>query len=234
MNTVRMFQGIALALLVVFVLPRPASAQEEAEADTIWVEDGKTIVVMGDEGRRITIRSTDDEGASVFFDSDGRDFPRFFEGHPRSFRFRSGTPRILEFNDDFFDGDDHGVAVLSDYLGGLNNVWVDGFGDDIRVGVGESMKGRSEVMRMEMESRRLAQRARRAEGEERARLEGELEEKLQEIFERKQTLRQERIDRLRDDLDELLDAHNERDQNRGEIIERRLNELLGKTSKYDW
>ena len=85
-----------------------------------------------------------------------------------------------------------------------------------------------------MESRRLAQRARRAEGEERARLEGELEEKLNEIFERKQALREERIDRLRGDLDELLDAHNERDQNRREIIERRLNELLGKTSKYDW
>ncbi len=234
MNTVRLFQGIALALLVVFVVPRPAAAQEEAEADTIWVEGDKTIVVMSDEGRKIIIRRADGDAPSIFFDSDTGNFSRFFEGKPGRWRFRSGEPRVMEFHGDLFDEVGDNVTVLSDYLDNLNHVWVGRHGDDFRVELGESMKERSEVMKLEMESRRLAQQARRAEGEERARLEGELEEKLLEIFERKQALQEERIDRLRGDLDELLDKHNERDQNRAEIIERRMNELLGKTSKYDW
>ena len=87
---------------------------------------------------------------------------------------------------------------------------------------------------MEMESRRLAQRARRAEGEERTRLEAELEEKLREIFDRKQQLREEHIEHLREELDEALEKHNARTQDRQEIIDRRLNQLLGKSTRYDW
>ena len=236
MNTVRLFQGIALALLVVFVLPRPVAAQDETEADTIWVDGDKTIVVMTDEGRRFIIRSSDDDGPRVFFGSDdeGHNFTRFFDGKPGAFHFRSGEPKVMEFYGDLLDEEGQNFTVLSDYLDNLGNVWVDRLGDGSRIELGASMRERSEVMKLEMESRRLAQRARRAEGEERTRLEGELEEKLQEIFDRKQALQEERIDGLRGDLDDLLDKHNERSQNQREIIERRLRNLLGKEGKYDW
>ena len=234
MNTVRLFQGIALALLVVLVLPRLAAAQDETEVDTIWVDGDKTIVVMSDDGRRIIIRSSDDDGRHVFFDSDDHDFSRFFDDKTGALRFRSGMPRVMEFRGDRLDAENQYGAVLSEYIGNMGGLWLDRLGDDFGVEMGVSMKERSEVMQMERESRRLAQRARRAEGEERARLEGELEEKLQEVFDRKQALHEERIDQLRGDLDEHLDKHNERSQNRKEIIERRMRQLLGKEDKYDW
>ena len=230
MNTVRLFHRAALAILAVFVLVQPAAAQDETEADTIFVEEGRTVVIVGDEGRQIIIRSADDEGHRFFFDSD--DYSRIFDWDG-NVRLRGHRPRVMEFRGNLLDDNEH-VGVLSDYLDGLGSVWVDRFGDDSQVRLAESMKGRSEVMRMEMESRRLAQQARRAEGEERTRLEAELDEKLQEIFDRKQALREEQIDKLREEMNEALDKHNEREQNRREIIERRLNQLLGKSSRYDW
>lgn len=230
MKTVRLLHRVALATLAAFVLVQPAAAQDETEADTIWVEGDKTIVIMSDEGRRVIVRSADDDGPRFFFDSEGGTFSRFFD-HDGPIRLRGHAPRIMEFHGDLLDDKEH-VAVLGDYLDTFGNVWVDRLGGDIEVA--ESMKHRSEVMRMEMESRRLAQRARRAEGEERTRLESELEEKLQEIFARKQALREEQIDQLREEMNEALDKHNERSQNRQEIIERRLNQLLGKSTRYDW
>ena len=233
MKTVRLLHRIALAILAVFVLARPAVAQNETEADTIWVEGDKTIVIMSDEGRRIIVRSADDDGPHVFFDSKDGNFSRFFDDDG-AVRLRSYAPKLMEYHSDLLDRNRANIDILGDQLDNLGAVWVNPHGDDIRIGLGASMKERSEVMRMEMESRRLAQQARRAEGAERTRLEAELEEKLQEIFDRKQALREERIDHLRDEMNEALDAHNERSQNRNEIIERRLNQLLGKTTKYDW
>ena len=89
-------------------------------------------------------------------------------------------------------------------------------------------------MRMEMESQRLARRARRADGDERAQFEQELQEKLNEIFDHKQALRAERAERLQEELNKALEQQNDRSQSRNEIIDRRLRELLGQRDKYDW
>jgi hypothetical protein len=233
MKTVRLFHRVALAALAVFVLTRPAAAQDETEADTIWVDGDKTIVIMGDEGRRMIIRSGDEDGARVFFDNDD---DGFFRVAPGGFGYRFGQPNVLEFEEGRWQSGDaeDNVAVLGDYLENMSGVWGGRLGDEIRFGFGASMKERSEIAQMEMESRRLAQRARRAEGEERARLETELEEQLQDIFDRKQAMREEQIDRLREELDKALDAHNERSGHQSEIIERRMRQLLGREDKYDW
>ncbi len=236
MNTVRLIHRGALAALALALCVGPAAAQDETEADTIWVDGDKTIVIMSDEGRRMIIRSADDEGARFYFHGDDFDDARFFDAEPRAFSYRWRTPRSVELYGDLFD-EDHlteNVAVLQGHLENLGGVWSERLGDDIRAGIAGSMKERSELMEMEMESRRLAQRARRAEGEERTRLEDELSGKLQEIFDRKQTLREEQIDRLREELDEALDKHNDRSQNQKEIIERRMRQLLGREDKYDW
>ncbi len=228
MNT-RLLQGIALAFLAVFFLARPAAAQEEAEADTIYVSGDNTIVIIGDDGRRIIVRSADD-----------LDWPKIFVGDnfisgPRTFSIRPGqrhAPKV-EFRGRHF-GDDDDFTVFSDYLGNFGNVFAGGFGDDFTVHLGESMRERTEIMKMEMESQRLARSARRADGDERAQLEQELQEKLNEIFDRKQELRKNRIEELRESLNKALDQQNERDQSRNEIIDRRLRELLGQHNKYDW
>ena len=214
MNT-RLLQGIAVAFLAVFVLARPVAAQEEA--DTIYVSGDNTIVIMSDDGKRIIVRSADDHG----------DWPRVFNLRPGQWR----APRV-EFRGHAFGDDD--FTVFSDHFGNFGNVLTGGFGDDFTVQLGESMKERTELMKMEMESQRLARRARRADSDERAQLEQELEKKLNEIFDRKQALREERVEQLREALNKALDQQNDRDQNRNEIIDRRLRELLGQHDKYDW
>ncbi len=230
MNT-RLLQGIALAVLAVFVLARPVAAQEEAEADTIYVSGDNAIVIIGDDGRRIIVRSAGDTDWPKLYVGD--DFPF----RPRTFNVRSGqrhAPKVEFRGRPFGDDDDKEFTVFSDYLGNFGNVLADGFGDDFTVRFGESMRGRTEIMKMEMESQRLARSARRADADERAQLEQELQEKLDEIFDRKQELREKRIEELRASLNKALDQQNERDQSRKEIIERRLRELLGQHNKYDW
>ena len=86
MNT-RLLQGIALAVLAVFVLVRPAAAQEEAESDTIYVSGDNSIVIISDDGRRIIVRSADD-----------LDWPKIFVGdellsRPHVFSIRPGQGR---------------------------------------------------------------------------------------------------------------------------------------------
>jgi hypothetical protein len=222
-----------MALLAFCVLVDPATAQDEADADTIWVDGDKTIIVMSEDGRRVVIRSADGEEGSRFFFED-RPGARVFGVRPGTFFDEEGTPRIMRFHSDRLGDLDEDLTVLDDMISGMDGVWVDRLGDDLRVEFGASMKERSELMRMETESQRLARRARRAEGQEKADLERELEEQLNEIFDRKQALQEERIDRLRDEMDKALDRHNERDQHREEIIERRLRQLLGRQDRLDW
>ena len=92
MNTVRLMQRVALSILAVVLLAGSAAAQDDTEADTIWVDGDKTIVIMSDEGRRMIIRSADDEGARFFFDSDDFDGLRFFDAEPGRFGYRWRNP----------------------------------------------------------------------------------------------------------------------------------------------
>jgi hypothetical protein len=230
MNT-RLLQGIAVALLTVFVLARPAAAQEEAEADTIYVTGDKTIVIVGDEGHRVIVRSADDLDWPHIVVDDHLDGPRTFSVRPGEWR----APRVM-FRGNAFDDEDeaHNFTVFSDYFDQFGNAIAGGFGDDFAFRLRQTAQEREELMRMEMESQRLARRARRAEGDERAQLEQELQDQLNDIFDRKQVLREKRVEQLREALNKALDQQNDREQNRNEIVDRRLRELLGQHDRYDW
>ncbi len=146
MNT-RLLQGIALAVLAVFFLARPALAQEEAEADTIYVSGDNAIVIIGDDGHRIIVRSAGDT-----------DWPKLFVGddftfRPRTYSFRSGqrhAPKVEFHGRPFGDDDDKEFTVFSDYLGNFGSLFESRFGDDFAVHFGESMRERTEIMKMEM------------------------------------------------------------------------------------
>lgn len=101
-------------------------------------------------------------------------------------------------------------------------------------GFGELFEEHREVASLERESREMAARARRATGDERAELEGELREKLNEIFERKMEVRRERIADIEERLAEERSRLQERSEARGEIIDRRFQELLGESDPFEW
>jgi len=86
----------------------------------------------------------------------------------------------------------------------------------------------AEEKRLERESRQLAQKYRKKEDEaEKTRLKGELESLLYEIFDCRQMNRKDEIERLEKRLTELRKANQERLASKEEIVQRRLDELLG-------
>ena len=74
---------------------------------------------------------------------------------------------------------------------------------------------------------------RRADGDT-AEMEAELNELLERIFETKQEKRQNQIDEMRERLQKLEEETSRRGGDRAEIIEARLNDLLGKSNRHDW
>jgi len=231
MNTVRWILTLGVVCLAVFLPIDPAAAQDEAETDTIWVEGDKTLVIMGEDGRRVIVRSARDGDGARFYISDDDAWPHVFNLRSDALARTLRTPPARFHGYAFGDDDEDNVTLWGG--DGFNGIASGRLNDEL-LALTESSKGRSEIMKMEMESQRLAQQARRAEGAERTRLEQELEEKLNELFDRKQALREERIERLRASMNQALDEQNERTQARSEIIDRRLRELLGQHDKYDW
>ena len=135
-----------------------------------------------------------------------------------------GAPRLLEDIDVSFQAPTPFRGRVG-YPGLLKALYVDL--------PGEHTKRHAEVTRMEMESRRLAVKARKAEGDERSRLEAELNDSLDKIFELKQQIREEKIEALRQQFEEVVAEHDDRQANKEEIIERRRSQLLG-SSRYKW
>ena len=82
-------------------------------------------------------------------------------------------------------------------------------------------------------SREIASMLRREEGDA-DQLEAELDEILGKVFDEKQAAQQERIDEMREKLMELEQRLDQRQSDRSDIISKRKNELLGRSSRYDW
>src|SRR5690606_22630161 len=80
----------------------------------------------------------------------------------------------------------------------------------------DRLRENAEVAELEHEARQLAREARRADGAERERLEGELRAKLEAIFDEKMKVRRERVERLERDLREARDAVDARQRARAE------------------
>lgn len=91
-----------------------------------------------------------------------------------------------------------------------------------------------EIFRLEMEAKRLAQKIKSASGREKEDLKRDLADTLASIYAKKEEARQAKIERLEAELEEERSKQNERRRNKSQIIERRMNELLGEDDALDW
>lgn len=83
-----------------------------------------------------------------------------------------------------------------------------------------------EVMKLEAEAQRLAKSYRKAAGDdERAKIRGELQGKLETLFDLREQERARQIERIETDLGKLKKALEDRQAHRADIISRRLGEL---------
>jgi hypothetical protein len=90
------------------------------------------------------------------------------------------------------------------------------------------------LQNMEKRARALARDVRRADRDERADLEAELDKKLAEIFDYKSDRRRRQLEDAEQDLTEMKTRLNKRMEARDKIIEHRKQELLGEESYLEW
>lgn len=90
-----------------------------------------------------------------------------------------------------------------------------------------------EAVEADQRSRELARSIRRGEGDTAA-LEAELDASLEQVFDEKQAAQQERADQLRQQLTDLEQRLQQRQDDRSQIISKRRDELLGRDSRFDW
>lgn len=222
-------------------------------------KDGKVVIITKDGKERvINIDADQGEGAGVWVSDDGRERDvvirtRRGDGPSGIFRSRGedgplGEPRRFRMRRDG-DGEGHDVFFFSDGEGGAFEFDQDRvfMMDDMRRGEemmmarrmaeeghAEMMKERMEIARMDRESMVLARKARQAEGEERQKLDAELDALLADIFQRKQAMMQANIDRLNDRLAAERAKVAERERERAQIIEHRKRRLLGQDEASKW
>lgn len=214
MTTLRHLCWMTILAPAILVLAQPVAAQTDEPPDTVYVDANaeETVIIL--DGKRIVVRSTDTgEGREFTLErEEDFDFPSIhMQG--RIFDFDKHKRRMMPEPEIFKS------MELAKSLGGkLGEIMMD-MDDD--------------VTQLELEARRLAKAVRGAEGDERSRLKDELAEKLGEIFDRKQELRQEEIDRLQSKLNKAVGEREEREGIREEIIRRRMDQLIG-NSRYEW
>jgi hypothetical protein len=88
--------------------------------------------------------------------------------------------------------------------------------------------------RMDRDCRDLAEACKTADSDEKKRIEIELKEKLNVLFDLRQENRELEIKRLEERLEELKEKNRLRIANKQEIVESRFQELLGKSSGLEW
>lgn len=209
MTTLRHMYWMTILAPAIIVLAQPAAGQTDEPPDTVYVDAEETVIIL--DGKRIVVKSMDTgEGHQFTLEREvDFDFPRIhMQG--RNFDVEKYKREMMPI-----------VKSLG-----------------IAKSLGERMKNMTMnmddgVRQLELEARSLARAVRGAEGDERARLNDELAEKLGEIFDHKQELRQEEIDRLQSQLDKVAGEREERERVREEIIRRRMDQLIGE-SRYEW
>ncbi|WP_457651172.1 hypothetical protein [Rhodocaloribacter sp.] len=235
------FAAVGAALML---FAAPSLALDHAARDTITVK-GSDFTVQVIDGKVFVNGEEVDEGASLVFENDDDDVHVFMNskrgrfGDGNAFAFRFGPDEGREHFRAFFgDGPDVGREMLrKHFVGPMMDKQVLFFSDDDDLFGFEDVFTEytdAEMREMEREASRLAREARRAEGDEREKLEAELQEKLEAIFERKMELREKRVEKLEEALEEARTRLEERRKAREEIIQRRLRDLLGEEDLYEW
>lgn len=98
----------------------------------------------------------------------------------------------------------------------------------------KGMRGDSVLRKLERESRRIAKKARSAEGSEKDDLEKELDQKLNEIFDYKLERQEKAIGRAEKHLSKLKERRSKRASAKDDIIQNRKDELLGNARYLEW
>ncbi len=190
-------------LLLIPAMPAAAQTPDLPE------KQEEVTVMKYDGGKKVVIKS---DGKEVEIFGDLADDHEFYVTRPESWdleyhRMLDGMP--------FGDVVNVTMHLLSRELGKV------------------SSRDTAKLRKMEAKSHELAKKARSAEKEERDELEGELRDHLEAIFALKQARRLELVEMLRAALDSAVSENEDREANREEIIERRFDELLGR-SRYKW
>ena len=195
-----------LALLTLLLLPAVAMAQTSTR---IEVKDGKVYV------NGALAKELDSEHGGVYFLDNDAD---------KTVGFVSGFGNTLRSLDRLRDAEWHAtneaLMAFPDAEGRL-------FGS-LRSGMMDR-----EVLDLESRSRELAMKYRQ-QPEDADDIEAEIESVLSDIFDKKLDLQQKRIAELREELQALESRVQERRDSRSLVIDRRLQELLGRKDVLDW
>lgn len=233
MKTHAIARVFVCVLLLIGLLAVPSGAAYAQQADeaapaddpsiTIIIDDDGRVIVNGEEvsaGARV-IRVNPDNGDVVVLNPDRIRARAATARGP----MRLGAPDRIRFERDWAEEIEEGLAGLRFALPHVEPLM-----DHAAFIARES----AAVMELERESMALARRVRNAEAAERAQLETELRTKLVETFEAKLQARQQRVQRLEEELNEQRNFMEERRRNQEDIIGRRMGDLLGDEDALDW
>ena len=211
MNTLRTLCWITPVIaFVTFAVAPPAAGQ--VEADTIRVSSDKTIVIADDTDGRIIVRVVDGQISMLSVPDEEEDLVI-----QAPFSGPYMLPDMRRFGLEYGNTGHRIHRVLNEYTATMTD-----------------REEQQKLRQMEAEARRLALDARQEKGDERERLEADLEAQLEEIFDYKLQIWKGNIEELTVKVEDWTEELEERKNNREAIIERRRNQLLGVPSKYDW
>lgn len=106
---------------------------------------------------------------------------------------------------------------------------------DLRMNLEDLRGGKyGDVARLEREARNLARDLKSAKPSEKANIERQLTRKLNEIFDLKQEIRRDNIERLEERLESEKANLRERERNRKDMVERRKQELVHGEDPMEW
>ena len=106
---------------------------------------------------------------------------------------------------------------------------------DLRMNLEDLRGGKyGDVARLEREARNLARDLKSAKPSEKANIERQLPRKLNEIFDLKQEIRRDNIERLEERLESEKANLRERERNRKDMVERRKQELVHGEDPMEW
>lgn len=195
-----------LALLLLILVPAVASAQTSTQ---IEVKDGK-VYINGE-----FVKELDSAHGGVYFlNNDAEGTVGIANGFGNSLR------SLDRLRDAEWRVSNEALMAFPNSEGRLFGSLRSGFMD-------------SDVMEMESKSRQLAMQYRQNPDDAKE-IEAELESVLSDIFDRKLELQQKRITELREELQSMETRVQERRDSRSVVIDRRLQELLGRKDVLDW
>lgn len=239
----RSLAALLITILITSVLAAPATHAQDDAADEVRLRADRVTIEVDDDGRILLdgepVRERD--GVVVLRVEPGDDDVEVEVIGPRKRRtIVRGTPHTVHDRvalrmdgrrHPFFEDFDLDIDVpdMADVAPLLERFRA-GAGDSIR----RSFEEHREVAGLEHESRMLARRARSAEPDERPELEAELRNQLEEIFDKKEQLRRDRIADLEDKVASEREALERRRAAREDIIDRRLRALMGEDDILDW